>query len=612
MKIRKIFRSKYAVSEILGGILLVLIALLVFVPVYLYIFPLPFPEPEAHIKLEGFVEDNGLIKIKHMGGQPLYTYKIEIRQPDGSLLDSTTYDNPNNPWKIGEIKKPLDNLYLITENDKVSVKIYTYEEGTKQNIFYGIFKGQNPISVPFNLPMLISTLRTNTTAEDITCFNYTINASINAQTFIYNWTVNDQSINNIYLPFDTNNPTTTKDYSGNNNHGTVNGSTWNNNGIVGGNYNFNGIDNYIEIPYCFDNNQIDKFTFETWIKTNQENESIISFNSERYWDLHLYKGKPQLVGFSNGKSAKITSSTVISDGTWHHLTMSYNSLSGNCTFYIDGEKNIQQKIYTSGSSIGDGSTPAGYIGKCYNNSLPASWNILTYDDFEQGFGNYTDGGRDCQLYTGGSYAYQGNNAVNIQDDSGIPSSFYHTNGIDVSTTGYTSIKIDFWYIAHSMENWESFLVEYYDGIQWNIISEYEKGNDFENNQFYHETITINETDYSFPSNMKIRFRCDASSDFDDIIIDQVYVNATKGSAYLQNFSGSLDELKMYNRVLSDEQIHQNYLSEIFGNSNKRTIVSEETKLGDIWRCYVTPNDSTQDGEIVSSNPLQIINYPGGK
>jgi hypothetical protein len=73
------------------------------------------------------------------------------------------------------------------------------------------------------------------------------------------------------------------------------------------------------------------------------------------------------------------------------------------------------------------------------------WVQLSYDDFESGWGNYTDGGGDCSLYTGGAYAHQGNNAVNIQDNSGTESSFFHTSSIDTDTAGFTQIEIDFWF-----------------------------------------------------------------------------------------------------------------------------------------------------------------------
>ncbi len=154
-----------------------------------------------------------------------------------------------------------------------------------------------------------------------------------------------------------------------------------------------------------------------------------------------------------------------------------------------------------------------------------SWVTLTYDDFEAGWGNYTDGGADCYLYTG-EYAHQGSNASGIQDNSGVISSFYHTSGIDVHTPGFKYIKVEFWFQAVSMEYGEDFWVRYYNGTAWSTISTYVAGTDFVNDQFYHETIWINESDYLFPNNMQIRFQCDASSNFDDVYIDQVWVNAT--------------------------------------------------------------------------------------
>jgi hypothetical protein len=158
------------------------------------------------------------------------------------------------------------------------------------------------------------------------------------------------------------------------------------------------------------------------------------------------------------------------------------------------------------------------------------WNLLTYDDFESGFGNYTDGGGDCNLYTGGTYAHQGSNAANIQDNSGDASSFYHTSGIDVDTLDYKRIKVDFWYYAVSMDGGEDFFVEYFDGTDWQQVANYVQGVDFVNGQFYKEIVWINESVYTFPSNMQIKFRCDASNNIDDVFIDEIYVKATTQSA----------------------------------------------------------------------------------
>ncbi len=116
------------------------------------------------------------------------------------------------------------------------------------------------------------------------------------------------------------------------------------------------------------------------------------------------------------------------------------------------------------------------------------------------------------------------------DNSGDASSFYHTNGIDVNSPGYTQIKVTFWFIANGMGQNEDFFVEYYDGSSWNTVATYKKAQSgIANNKWYRETVYINEgtgqDEYTFPSNMKIKFRCDAGADNDDVYIDEVTVSA---------------------------------------------------------------------------------------
>jgi serine protease len=154
----------------------------------------------------------------------------------------------------------------------------------------------------------------------------------------------------------------------------------------------------------------------------------------------------------------------------------------------------------------------------------AGWTVLTYDDFESGWGNYTDGGGDCSRYTYGTYAWQGNAAIDIQDNSGVASSFYYTNGVNV--TAYSQIEVDFYFIAISMDNSkEDFWVQYYDGNTWHTVAAYASKVHFVNGSFYHATVTIDRANYNFPTNMKIRFMCDASGNRDDVYIDQITVSA---------------------------------------------------------------------------------------
>jgi len=164
-------------------------------------------------------------------------------------------------------------------------------------------------------------------------------------------------------------------------------------------------------------------------------------------------------------------------------------------------------------------------------SAAADWVQLTNDDFESGWGSYTDGGGDCSLYTAGTYAHQGNNAADIQDNSGVSSSFYYTNGVDVDTPGYTQIKVDFWFYGYRIDNGEDFWVQYYDGSTWHTVADYDSGDEFVNDQFYHITdVIINEGTYNFPTDMKIRFMCDASGNNDDVYIDEIVVSGWQEGA----------------------------------------------------------------------------------
>ncbi len=70
-----------------------------------------------------------------------------------------------------------------------------------------------------------------------------------------------------------------------------------------------------------------------------------------------------------------------------------------------------------------------------------------------------------------------------------------------------------------------------------------------------------------------------------------------------DFNGTIDEVMIYNRSLSVEQILALY------NNRTDLIVSNETSVGDVWAVEVTPNDGTVDGTSVLSNSLRIKLYP---
>jgi len=157
-----------------------------------------------------------------------------------------------------------------------------------------------------------------------------------------------------------------------------------------------------------------------------------------------------------------------------------------------------------------------------------AWTTITYDDFESGTGHYTIGGSDCYWYTGYYYAWEGDCAMDIQDNSGTASSFYHTNGYNVS--GYTEMEVEFYFVAISMEYGEDFWVQYYNGSSWQTVASYAQGINFSNSTWYVATVTISNSQYNFPTNARLRFMCDASGNADDVYIDAITWRGMSGTA----------------------------------------------------------------------------------
>jgi hypothetical protein len=167
---------------------------------------------------------------------------------------------------------------------------------------------------------------------------------------------------------------------------------------------------------------------------------------------------------------------------------------------------------TGYSSSESSTTDAGGVG----------WTPIIYDDFESGFGNWIDGGTDCLLYTSGTYAYQGNAAINLQDNTST--SVMSTNNLALSA--YTEVKVDFAYRAQSMDNSkEDFWLQISTngGSSYTTVKSWVKSIDFENGLFYTESVTI--TGYNLTDQTRLRFRCDASGNIDDVYIDVVDVSA---------------------------------------------------------------------------------------
>ena len=152
-------------------------------------------------------------------------------------------------------------------------------------------------------------------------------------------------------------------------------------------------------------------------------------------------------------------------------------------------------------------------------ALPTPTEIL-YDDFEAGMGNWTDGGSDCILYTGGSYAVQGSNAVNLRDNTNTSVA----TTADLALSAYSEIIVEFAYQVINFNANEDFWLQISTdgGVSYTTVQAWTVGTDFNNGEIKYESVSI--TGATLTDQTRIRFRCDASGNGDDVYLDEVRVS----------------------------------------------------------------------------------------
>lgn len=161
--------------------------------------------------------------------------------------------------------------------------------------------------------------------------------------------------------------------------------------------------------------------------------------------------------------------------------------------------------------------------------------IISSDNFEDGFGIWNSTGEDSILYTGGVNAHQGNNAALIRDNSSESSIYSET----MDLASYTSVTVDFWYLADSMDDGQDFWLQISTdgGVNFRTVKAWVTGTDFENGVFSQGSFVID--DVTLTGNTVLNFRCDAKNNFDWIYLDEINVSAG-GKTDAVNYSTWVD------------------------------------------------------------------------
>jgi hypothetical protein len=188
--------------------------------------------------------------------------------------------------------------------------------------------------------------------------------------------------------------------------------------------------------------------------------------------------------------------------------------------------------------------------------------ILLESFFESGWDSWIDGGGDCTRYSG-VRSYEGNYSIRIRDNSSTASSMTSS---EFDITGFESIETTFYFYAYSMENGEDFWFRYHDGSSWQTIKAWSRGTDFDNNNFYAATVSMDASTYNFVNNGKFRFQCDASGNADHIYIDQVTIKGIQTGNKNLNHSKSKGQLVLISSLNTDNDLIGLYPNPLAGNT----------------------------------------------
>ena len=147
--------------------------------------------------------------------------------------------------------------------------------------------------------------------------------------------------------------------------------------------------------------------------------------------------------------------------------------------------------------------------------------IIDANDIESRWGIWNDGGIDAVRLNDPTYANSGTYSFRLRDNTA--GSTVTTNSLDLSY--YTSVEISFNYLPVSMDNTnEDFWLQISTdgGESFNTIEEWNYNDEFVNNVREFENVLIQGP---FTTETQFRFRCDASSNYDLVYLDDITIKA---------------------------------------------------------------------------------------
>lgn len=231
----------------------------------------------------------------------------------------------------------------------------TINNGTSFNTTSLLILNSEPVQ-PSSTPSINSSTAWNRTLDDVYCWNDTTedndsdrivhnykwyrNGVLNASRTIYD---NDLVL---WLPFDYNHTgnNETLDYSSYDNNGTVSNAAWTTLGKQLNAYEFDGVDDYVDLWNVLNIGTSDQ-TVSAWVKTTGQGYGIIAGKGLLTGDdaadgFGIYMGTSEEAAVQireNGSTVVSATGSIINDSNWHFIvgTVDRDSATG-LNIYVDG------------------------------------------------------------------------------------------------------------------------------------------------------------------------------------------------------------------------------------------------------------------------------------
>ncbi len=374
---------------------------------------------------------------------------------------------------------------------------------------------------------------------------------------------------------------------------------------------FDGTGDYVDFGNILGFERTDTFSVEAWIKTSTSGTILGKLSSvSPFPGWFFFVTSDNKVAFllsNNWETNKLSVRTdiTVTDNEWHHVLATYtgNSAPSGVKIYIDGtsrtltttdntlsasilnSKNFQVSGYDGTNDVFTGLIDEAAV---YDVNLTAE-EVLKH--YKRGALKLNLSVRSCN-----DAVCDGESYVDVTDnppqDLNVSSNHFFQYQFDFSTedTSYSpeSSNVEVNYTLFNGETTEVSL---------------SSNTAITNTAWRHVVVTFD----------------DAGSDNFKLYLDNSldnYATETNLPQYQSNdlyigrnadgtgyFDGNLDEFRIYNHVLSSEQISNHY------NLNYNVLGSEETTRSESYVCNITPTDGVDDGDSKASESLVIRNSP---